>query len=642
MLPFNGYEYVWGDDDKDGLLNYLDSPSFSLEESSAPLAKVLGSISLPIKIAHLLPSSDYGHMMEALHTWGVKETPIRSLMCPIVVDISNVYGVLSWLRTRVPGVVSADFFNKARNSLCPDGHWRSLWITRSNLDAFEVAKLCIDLVKACTKPDLYFDVITRFIGLFDFEIYILTGTGSVTAGLSFDLTSISQRLLGLRKYCKELFISVFEAIGMILTAIATPGFAGITLKLVAKLFNLLLDYLVFDYVQNDFLNAVTIVLKAIDPPGDRVVLQLFNANGQAMLIGHNKTSGEDISIFDGGLYSADNDSAILIVSRSGLDYNLTVTTTPTTATAMPYSMIIWDCTRNDTIETGGILDVGQTFSTRLNLTNNTLDTSYLVINASLSNSNPQIGEQVKASINVTDDEGNPQEDCNVILSIADEIIQAQNQGGGAYNTTIDTSAMAGLYNLTIFTRNAPPGFLQGAVSYPIEVGPHDIAIANVNLSKSILGLGYNLSIYPTLQNEGFFAETFNVTVYANDTQVETQPATLTNGTSTNVTFILNTTGFAYGNYTISVYAWPVPGETSTADNNFTGGWVMVSIVGDITGPSGWPDGKCDMRDVAAVARLFGVNSPDPRYNPNYDINDDWKINIKDFSRVARRFGEHYP
>jgi hypothetical protein len=99
-------------------------------------------------------------------------------------------------------------------------------------------------------------------------------------------------------------------------------------------------------------------------------------------------------------------------------------------------------------------------------------------------------------------------------------------------------------------------------------------------------------------------------------------------------------GIAYGNYTISAYAQPVLGETNIADNNFTGGWVIVSMVGDITGPDGWPDGKCDIRDVSAVARLFGVNSPNPEYKPNCDINNDWKIDIKDVSTVARHFGEH--
>jgi hypothetical protein len=73
------------------------------------------------------------------------------------------------------------------------------------------------------------------------------------------------------------------------------------------------------------------------------------------------------------------------------------------------------------------------------------------------------------------------------------------------------------------------------------------------------------------------------------------------------------------------------------------GWIIVSIIGDITGsPQGYPDGKVDIKDVSNVARLFGVNYPDPRYKPNFDIIYDLKIDIKDVSNVAKRFGQHVP
>jgi len=58
---------------------------------------------------------------------------------------------------------------------------------------------------------------------------------------------------------------------------------------------------------------------------------------------------------------------------------------------------------------------------------------------------------------------------------------------------------------------------------------------------------------------------------------------LPNGTSTTLTFAWNTTGLAYGNYTISAAADTVPGETDTADNTLTNGDVMVTIPGDVNG-----------------------------------------------------------
>jgi len=71
-------------------------------------------------------------------------------------------------------------------------------------------------------------------------------------------------------------------------------------------------------------------------------------------------------------------------------------------------------------------------------------------------------------------------------------------------------------------------------------------------------------------------------------------------------------------------------------------WAIVAMVGDVTGPNGWPDGKCDIRDVAAVAKLFGVSYPDPDYEPNYDVVYDLKIDIKDVATVAKHFGETDP
>jgi hypothetical protein len=86
----------------------------------------------------------------------------------------------------------------------------------------------------------------------------------------------------------------------------------------------------------------------------------------------------------------------------------------------------------------------------------------------------------------------------------------------------------------------------------------------------------------------------------------------------------------------------VEGEIATLDNSFTDGVVTVSIVGDITGMFGTPDGKVDMRDVGSGAILFGVKYPDSSYNPNYDLNDDGKINMYDVGAVARHFGEQVP
>jgi hypothetical protein len=184
-------------------------------------------------------------------------------------------------------------------------------------------------------------------------------------------------------------------------------------------------------------------------------------------------------------------------------------------------------------------------------------------------------------------------------------------------------------------------FIRGAVATSPS-GTHDVAVTNVTSAKTVICQGYCGNLTVTVQNQGNFTETFNVTVYANTTAIETKELTLTKESFTTITFTWNTTGFAKGNYTIWAYAWPVLGETHTADNTLADGWIIVSMVGDITGSNGWPDGKCDMKDVRAVAKLFGINYPDPRYDPNCDINDDLKIDMKDVRAVAKEFGKTDP
>jgi hypothetical protein len=178
---------------------------------------------------------------------------------------------------------------------------------------------------------------------------------------------------------------------------------------------------------------------------------------------------------------------------------------------------------------------------------------------------------------------------------------------------------------------------------------HDVAVTNVASSKTLVCQGFCADITVTVANQGDFAEDFSVTAYANTTLIESQIVSLLRKSSATISFTWNTTGFAKGNYAISAYALPVPGENNTADNNFTDGWVFVSMIGDLTGPTpGVPDGKCDIRDIALVAKAFGSAPGLPGWNPNCDITGpdlgvpDGKVDIRDIALVAKHFGEVDP
>jgi parallel beta-helix repeat protein len=171
----------------------------------------------------------------------------------------------------------------------------------------------------------------------------------------------------------------------------------------------------------------------------------------------------------------------------------------------------------------------------------------------------------------------------------------------------------------------------------VTVRNHDVAVANVTPCKTVVYQGYSLRVTVTAADLGDCSETFNFTLCANATAIASQNVTLSSGNFTTVTITWKTSGFACGNYILSAFALPVSGETNTSDNGFTGNWVTVTRVGDITGPDGSPDGKCDMRDLGYVARRFLCKSGDPIWDPNADIDDDGKVDMKDIGTTARHF-----
>jgi hypothetical protein len=171
---------------------------------------------------------------------------------------------------------------------------------------------------------------------------------------------------------------------------------------------------------------------------------------------------------------------------------------------------------------------------------------------------------------------------------------------GNYAVTLNVTDSEGAWNTTSKTITVR------------MTGIHDIGVLDVKIAKTLVGQGFTCKINTTIQNQGDYTETFNVTAYANTTVIGTLTANnMLNGTSTVLTFTWNTTGLAKGNYTIWAYAWPVPGETDMSDNTFTGGTVRVAMPGDIEEPFG----IVDMTDIGWIALAYGSGLGDPRWNP---------------------------
>jgi len=234
------------------------------------------------------------------------------------------------------------------------------------------------------------------------------------------------------------------------------------------------------------------------------------------------------------------------------------------------------------------------------------------------------------------------------LSAYDTLLGLANwvNGGGVILTVNFSAVGAGTSNLVL------AGTVLGDNEIPAKTIAHtdfdgvvnvtgavpDVAVTNITFSKTVISQGYGGNITVAAANPGGYFETFNVTLYANTTiYVTSQNVTLSSGGFANVTFTWNTTGFAYGSYNISAYAWPVPGETNLANNNCTGGVVKVSIVGDING-----DFKVNLSDLTLLAKAYNTKPGNPKWNPNADFKNEGMVGLDDLTLMARHYNTGIP
>jgi len=175
---------------------------------------------------------------------------------------------------------------------------------------------------------------------------------------------------------------------------------------------------------------------------------------------------------------------------------------------------------------------------------------------------------------------------------------------------------------------------------------HDIALTNITPVRNWTYQGFALPINITTDDDGNFTETFNVTVYADNTTIGMFTVNLNPKNSNTTTFEWNTTSaMLYHNYTLSALANPVPQEFNTTNNFLIDGIVSVRLVGDING-----DGKVNIEDISIAAKAFGTfgpgflfpgSPPSPNWNPDADINGDNKIDVRDILLIANNFGKIY-
>jgi hypothetical protein len=173
----------------------------------------------------------------------------------------------------------------------------------------------------------------------------------------------------------------------------------------------------------------------------------------------------------------------------------------------------------------------------------------------------------------------------------------------------------------------------------------DIAVTTVASLKTVVGQDCSCNVNVTVSNQGGYDETFNVTVYANQTTIEKQIITLPAGNFEILTFTWDATSYAKGNYTIKAVADSVQGETDTADNTCINGVITVVIPGDVNA-----DGVVEMMDFYILSQHYMHTPPDGHmigtqpYHEcfNADVNSDGTIEMMDFFILSQHFMETYP
>jgi hypothetical protein len=181
-----------------------------------------------------------------------------------------------------------------------------------------------------------------------------------------------------------------------------------------------------------------------------------------------------------------------------------------------------------------------------------------------------------------------------------------------------------------------------AVDGTVLLSIRDVNVLSVTPEVTVAYQGYPRDIEVRVKNEGDLTETFNVTLYYGSYKIgDPQKVTaLAPGSTQILTWTWDTTGIPYGVYAISAVADQVPYETNTGNNVGSGGNIILTIAGDITGPESPPgsgkyppDGTVNNLDLVYLNNKFGTT------DPLADITSNGLVDIRDLYALGRNFGK---
>ena len=81
--------------------------------------------------------------------------------------------------------------------------------------------------------------------------------------------------------------------------------------------------------------------------------------------------------------------------------------------------------------------------------------------------------------------------------------------------------------------------------------------------------------------------------------------------------------------------------TSNRADQPDGNWDIyyrTSLVGDITGPGGYPDGVVDIFDLNKAGKAYGSVVGEPEYDSDVDLNKDGRVDMRDIALIGKNYG----
>jgi Dockerin type I domain len=174
-----------------------------------------------------------------------------------------------------------------------------------------------------------------------------------------------------------------------------------------------------------------------------------------------------------------------------------------------------------------------------------------------------------------------------------------------------------------------------ALTFQYRLHGHVVEVTSLVPGKTICGQGFPLLLNVSLFDLNSTTATCYVTVFANDLVIVNHTEFSVPGQSFSVfTSAWNTSGFAFGNYTLIAFAEPVPGPICP-DSIPAVNWTVITVIGDVNA-----DFQVDIFDALTIARSFGSSKDGALRNPNADINNDHIVDIYDAMLMANNYGKN--